>query len=210
MTMMPVYQVHDEWSFIRVLQAYEASFAQIAVWLAHAVHAIGAQQPQQARIAITTATGLLSETSPLFSLMATLQPEAFHRFRVYTDGASAIQSANFKLVEVLCGGPPSAERLASIAYDGMPHVRHLAEAQERTLPHVLATAHIDSPGDQLHQSLAEFCQTVHRWRTTHASLAQRMLGPAAPGTGATDGVGYLHATRHLPALDLSHCRKAIG
>jgi tryptophan 2,3-dioxygenase len=210
MTMMPVYQVHDEWMFIRILQAYEASFAQIALWLAHAVDAIGAQQPDRARTAIGTAAALLTETGPLFSLMATLQRAAFHRFRVYTDGASAIQSANFKLVEVLCGGPPSAERLASIAYDGMPHVRRLAEAQDRTLPDVLATAHIEGLGDQLHRSLAEFCQAVHRWRTTHASLAQRMLGPAAPGTGATEGLAYLAATRHLPALELSESKEAMG
>jgi tryptophan 2,3-dioxygenase len=210
LTMMPVYRVHDEWMFIRVLQAFEVTFAQLAAWLAHAVELVDTGRPDQADAAIRAATALLGETRPLFALMATLQPDAFHRFRVYTDGASAIQSASFKLVEVLAGGRPSAARLASAAYDGMAHIRHLAAHDaRRTLPQAIAGMSRAGEAEQLRGSLAHFVAAVHRWRTTHVSLARRMLGPAVPGTGATEGVAYLDATRHLPTLDRSHGKEIV-
>ncbi|MEV0269853.1 hypothetical protein AB0H43_13830 [Hamadaea sp. NPDC050747] len=211
LTMLPVYRVHDEWMFIRVLQAFEATFAQLAVWLAHAVTLIDTGRLGRADTAITAATTLLGETRPLFSLMATLQRDAFHAFRAYTDGASAIQSASFKLVEILAGGPPQPARLASSAYDHMRHIRDLATGGVwRTLPQAIAGVRTTEEARLLHSSLAEFVAAIHRWRTTHLALARRMLGAAVPGTGATDGVAYLDATRHLPTLDRSHRLEAVA
>ncbi|MCP2323612.1 hypothetical protein HDA40_002119 [Hamadaea flava] len=80
LTMMPVYRAHDEWLFIRVLQSFEVTFAQLAVLLAHAVDEINTGRNDQAIAAIGEATALLGETRPLFSLIATMQRQAFGEF----------------------------------------------------------------------------------------------------------------------------------
>ena len=91
LTAIPVSLVHDEYMFIRALQSYETVFAQIGVQLTAAIAALSRGHAALATEALGAAEATLRESSPLWSLVATMQPEAFLRFREYTDGASAIQ-----------------------------------------------------------------------------------------------------------------------
>jgi len=205
LSMLPVYVAHDEYMFIRVLQLFEITFALLAVELRGAVYALAAHEDCTTAIrCIDVAATLLRESAPLFSLAATMQVEAFRTFREFTDGASAIQSRNYKILESLCR-KPDADRLASAAFLSVPEVRDRVLAGNFTLEEAYQ-AGCDSgyltgaERDELTAAMGRFAATMRRWRRTHYSLAVRMLGGQKPGTGATDGTAYLKSVREIPVF----------
>jgi tryptophan 2,3-dioxygenase len=198
LTLLPVYVAHDEYMFIRMLQAYETTFALVGVQLKTAVAAIVEGRAAVAARAVTSAERAMREASALFSLVATMQPQAFLTFREYTEGASAIQSRSYKTVESLCR-TPDRERLDSPAYRSVPEVRERVLAGQATLSEALATARAsgdltESMHDDVRSALARFEAAVLKWRQTHYRLAVRMLGQRR-GTGYTEGVPYLQQAR---------------
>ncbi|MEV0005969.1 tryptophan 2,3-dioxygenase family protein [Micromonospora sp. NPDC050980] len=193
-TMLPVSNVHDEWLFIRTLQTFELTFGLLAVDLSAAVTAVGEDRLPSAGIRLILAATLLRETAALWSLLATMQPEAFHRFRVHTDGASAIQSRAYKLVESLCRAPDT-QRFHSAAYRSAPDVRARIRSGQISLDDALNAIRADhrTLGEvpALADGMQRFTAAVHQWRRTHYRLAVRMLGTERPGTGGTPGTPYL-------------------
>ena len=198
LSMMPVYLVHDEYMFIRVLQAFEVTFALLAVDLSAAVTALGGGHAEAAAQRLDAATTVLGETAPLFSLMATMQVLSFHAFRQHTEGASAIQSRPYKMVEALCRRP-DPDRLHSAAYRCVPEVRDLVLAGQPNLSQTygaVGDALSAAERVRLDQAMSGFAAALLRWRQTHYRLAVRMLGDRR-GTGATDGTAYLRSTRAI-------------
>ncbi|ADU09688.1 hypothetical protein ML5_4184 [Micromonospora sp. L5] len=193
-TMLPVERVHDEYLFIRVLQAFESTLALLAVDLTAAITAVDEERLPAAGARLSFAASLLRETAPLWSLLATMQPEAFHAFRVYTDGASAIQSRAYKLVESLCR-IPDPQRLHSAAYLSVPDVYARVSNGQRSLDDALDAIRADhralAQTPILADGMRQFAAAVRQWRRTHYRLAVRMLGTERPGTGATPGTPYL-------------------
>ncbi len=193
-TMLPVSTVHDEYLFIRVLQAFELTFGLLAVDLTAAITALGEDRLPTAGTRLSFAASLLRETAPLWSLLATMQPEAFHAFRAYTDGASAIQSRGYKLVESLCR-TPDPQRLRSPAYRSVPDVRTRIRDGQTSLDDALDAIGADQRAlaetPVLADGMRQFADAIHQWRRTHYRLAVRMLGTEQPGTGATPGTPYL-------------------
>lgn len=203
LTMLPVSRIHDEYQFIRVLQAFEATFALASVEVHAASRALAAGMANQATQRLNTAEMVLHQAAPLFSLVATMRVEAFHTFRTYTEGASAIQSRNYKLLESLCRQPDQA-RLDSAAYHAVPEVRHRVLAGPETLDSVFEAARAAlnlAAGDleQLEQAMRRFAVTLLRWRRTHHGIAVRMLGERT-GTGYTEGSVYLKAVQAIPVF----------
>ena len=205
LSMLPVYVAHDEYMFIRVLQLFEITFALLAVELRGAVYALAAHEDCTTAIrCVDVAATLMRESAPLFSLAATMQVEAFQTFREFTDGASAIQSRNYKILESLCR-TPDADRLASAAFLSVPEVRDRVLAGNFTLEEAFQGA-CDSgyltgaEREQLTTAMGRFAGTLRRWRQTHYSIAMRMLGDQKQGTGATEGTGYLKAVREIPVF----------
>ena len=98
-----------------MLQCYETTFAMMAVELGDAVAALADGAADFAARAIAAAQRALNDAKPLWSLVATMQPEAFLRFREFTEGASAIQSAQLQgrrePVPAAGGGAPGFPRL---------------------------------------------------------------------------------------------------
>jgi tryptophan 2,3-dioxygenase len=203
LTMLPVSLIHDEYQFIRVLQSYEATFALIAVRLHTAVRALSDGEAALARQCILAAERALHEAAPLWSLVATMRVEAFQTFREFTEGASAIQSRNYKLVESLCRQPDPA-RLDSAAYCSVPEVRQRVLAGQVTLDEAFEAARASSrlssgEVDDLEQAMREFAATLLRWRRTHYRIAVRFLGERT-GTGYTEGAPYLNAAQAIPVF----------
>jgi tryptophan 2,3-dioxygenase len=203
LSLLPVYVVHDEYLFIRVLQLFETTFAMMAVQLQEAVREIQRGDCAAAASGLALATLVLRESAPLFSLLATMQVESFRRFRVYTEGASAIQSRNYKIVESLCRRP-DRDRLASMAYQSVPEVRDRVLRGQPTLDQAftdaLASGRLSAAGrDALTTAMHELADALLRWRQTHYRLAVRMLGER-PGTGYTEGTPYLKAVRPIPVF----------
>jgi tryptophan 2,3-dioxygenase len=203
LTALHVSQVHDEYMFIRGLQAYEATFALIAVQLRWAVALLRRGQAEQATETIEAAAQILGESSQLWSYVATMQAESFLTFREFTDGASAIQSRNYKLMESLCRRP-DPERLDSPAYESVPEVRAVATSGQPTIAGALDDAIAEgrltpAAHTALSAAMDRFEAAVMKWRKTHHSLAARMLGDRR-GTGDTAGVGYLREARTIPVF----------
>jgi tryptophan 2,3-dioxygenase len=203
LTMLPVSLIHDEYQFIRVLQSFEATFALVAVQLQAAVRALAGGQVHLALPRIQAAETRLREAAPLFSLVATMQIAAFHTFREFTEGASAIQSRNYKLVESLCR-QPDPSRLDSAAYRSVPEIRQRVLAGQVTLDEAFqaarAAGHLSARDvAALERELRQFATTLLRWRRTHYGIAVRMLGERT-GTGYTEGSPYLKAVQTIPVF----------
>jgi tryptophan 2,3-dioxygenase len=211
LTVLPVYVAHDEYMFIRMLQSYETTFALVGVQLEAAVAAIADGRAATAARAITSAERAMREASALFSLVATMQPQAFLTFREYTEGASAIQSRSYKTVESLCRTPDRA-RLDSPAYRSVPDVRERVIAGRPTLEEALETARASgcltsAMHDAVGSAMQRFEAAVLKWRQTHYRLAVRMLGRRR-GTGYTEGVPYLEKVRAIPVFRSGHPSQA--
>ncbi|MCP2322941.1 tryptophan 2,3-dioxygenase [Hamadaea flava] len=199
-SMLPVDQVHDEYLFIRVLQGYETTFAALATELGQAVEDVTTGQADSAAERLAYARQLLDGAAPLFSLMATVQPESFRTFRVYTEGASAIQSRSYKRVESLCR-MPAQPRLDSTAYRSVPEVRDTVLAGQPSVAEAYGSAELTGPQrDLLDRRMTEFSTVLLQWRQTHYRIAVRMLG-TRPGTGYTEGTPYLAAVRDIPVFE---------
>ncbi len=195
LTALPVSLEHDEYFFLRALQAHEQVFTRVTEELDAATAAVRGGHLAEAIGAVHRANHVFDRAAQLFRLVATLRPEAFHSFREFTDGASAIQSEAYKRFELACGAPTAA-RLASEGFAAVPAVA--AEAPGRDS---LAAAVGDLAGDPrvpaarydaLVDAISELESAHQRWKTTHHSLAMRMLGDAR-GSGYTAGVPYLRS-----------------
>lgn len=201
LSMLPVSAIHDEHVFIRTLQLFETTFSTLAVLVRRAVGDLADGRTADAAEGLRTSAAVLSESAPLFSMLATMQVEAFRTFRDFTSGASAIQSRSYKLVESLCRRPDD-ERLDSAAYLSVPEVRRRVLDGELSIDDVLdlhvPTADGAVPAE-LAQAMQELAATVQRWRQTHYSLAVRNLGERT-GTGYTEGTPYLDVVRRIPVF----------
>ncbi len=208
LSMLPVYVSHDEHLFIRVLQLFETTFAMLALQLVEAVHALSGADAGGAAARVEVAESTLRESAPLFSLLGTMRVESFQTFREFTDGASAIQSRNYKIIESLCRRP-DPERLNSPAFRSTPEVRQRVLAGHPTLDDVLLSARAAGSLDperceRLEAAMVAFEATLRRWRQTHYRLAVRMLGECR-GTGRTEGPPYLGAVRDIDVFRSVGC-----
>lgn len=201
-SMLPVHTVHDEWMFIRVLQAFETTFALLATDLTEIATAVEAGQAPRAASRLSAAASLLRESASLWPLLATIQPAAFHAFRTFTEGASAIQSRHYKIVASLCQTPRNA-RLGSPAYLPVPEVRTAIMHGQVSLDDALNAAQQSAPDPVLATAMREFAAAINQWRQTHTRLAVCILGSERSGTGYTQGTPYLRDTRSEPVFH--HC-----
>jgi tryptophan 2,3-dioxygenase len=169
------------------------------VQLHTAVRALTDGESALAQECILTAERALHEAAPLWSLVATMRLEAFQTFREFTEGASAIQSRNFKLVESLCRRPDPA-RLDSAACLSVPEVWQRVLAGQLTLDEAFQAARAGRlrSGDvaDLEQAMRQFAATLLRWRRAHYRIAVRMLGERS-GTGYTEGAPYLKSVQAI-------------
>ena len=194
-TVQPVSTVHDEYFFIRALQGHEIVYGVAARSVADAAAALADGQADEAARCVDRATVMVERGQSLFRMVATMRYEAFHTFREFTHGASAIQSEQYKRFEARCW-TPTAARLASPAFDQVPAVRAELGENRRTLMGAWLDTDRRSPGDpavaRVAASMAALEAAHRRWKNTHVTVASRMLGDAR-GSGDTSGVAYLRA-----------------
>ncbi|WP_051799867.1 tryptophan 2,3-dioxygenase family protein [Catenuloplanes japonicus] len=202
LTMLPVDTVHDEYLFLRVLQIFELLFSLLVVDLEEVIASLTTGRARIAAARLDAATGTLHESRALWPLLATMQPEAFALFRQHTEGASAIQSRTYKLLESLCARPADA-RLNSLAYTSVPEIRARVRDGQVSLDEAFrAVQHSISAGSagRVRQAMDRFADANLRWRRSHLGLATRTLGPEAAGTGNTSRLTYLAAIHHRPVF----------
>src|SRR5215471_11386009 len=189
--MQPVYVVHDEYMFIRVLQAFGVTFAAMAAEMRDAIAAARSGHAEVVAVQLAWCADTLARARSLFSLLATMPPKSFQIFRAYTVGASAIQSEAYKTFEAFCS-PPSHERLESPAYKAVPRLRDRVREEWDDLSSAMQDSilqkRIDAHGIDLVRSAVHELERVHqRWKQTHWKMASRMIG-SERGIGHTVGV----------------------
>lgn len=189
LTALPVSTEHDEYFFIRALQAHEMVFTTMTELLRAATGALRADDIPAATAHLARAAVMLDRAALLFRLVATIRPAAFHSFRRYTEGASAIQSESYERFEIACG-TPSPARVTGEAFEHVPAVR--AEVPRLDC---FSAAWREVGADGVDGAALATAVTAlecghRRWKRTHHSLAESMLGDA-PGSGYTEGVPYL-------------------
>jgi tryptophan 2,3-dioxygenase len=195
LSMQPVYVLHDEYLFVRVLQSYETVFTALVGEVREARELLWRERPGEAAAALTGAAGHLDRAGLLFSLLATMRVEAFRRFREYTVGSSAIQSERYKTFECLCGSPQE-ERRRSPAFGSVPDVAAPSADEDRdsiTTAYLAARerqAFAPAQWEALNAALTRLEHAHQHWKTAHHRLAARMIGEAG-GSGYTAGVSYL-------------------
>lgn len=188
LTVLPVSPEHDEYFFIRSLQAHEMVFTTLTEHVRGATEALRDGDVAAATAGLHHATRVFGRAAMLFRLVATMRRSAFQAFRQHTDGASAIQSEAYKRFELACGRPTTA-RMESEAFDNVPEVRAEASSADSFTQ---AWHDVGDPDSAELVHAVERLEAVHqRWKTTHHALAASMLGDAH-GSGYTEGVPYLH------------------
>lgn len=201
-SMLPVYVVHDEHLFIRILQALDMTFVSVASLLKCALQAFEHELHRTAEF-IRAANGILQEGLRHFHTLLTMQKESFSTFREFTIGASAIQSVNYKLMESLCRNPDN-ERLESLAYASVPALQQVLRARSVSLDDQLAALRRKGGSDPaivqaIETSMLDLAETMTRWRHSHYGIAKKYLGEGT-GTGYTEGTPYLKMVKDLPVF----------
>ncbi|MFE9633553.1 tryptophan 2,3-dioxygenase family protein [Streptomyces sp. NPDC006463] len=180
-TVQPVYVLHDEYFFIRVLQTREMLFAATVADMKAAIGALRAGRLDDGAQRIEHAVAMFERAAALFRTVATMRAEQFSAFRQYTRGVGAIQSEQYERFERLCGVPP-ARSLRSAAFTSVPAVRAEAEAPGHD---TVTQAYLDlrheggfdrTQWNPLDAALSRLEAGQQRWKSAHSGLAVRMFG----------------------------------
>ena len=206
LTALPVSLEHDEYFFIRALQAHEMVFTTLTEELRTATRALRLGDVTTATARVRRSVAVFDRAAMLFRLVATMHPAAFHAFRKDTEGASAIQSEAYKRFELACG-TPTPQRLRSEAFDNVPAVRAEAPGLDNFSRAWHETGRQGPAAAELARTVAQLEACHQRWKTSHHSLAAALLG-SAHGSGYTEGVPYLRRCLENRLFDLAEAAGA--
>jgi tryptophan 2,3-dioxygenase len=177
---------HNEYIFLRSVHACEIVFYLVRWTACRATLAVNAREPDTAfwldQLAVYA--GLLNE---IFCVLKTLSPQQFMKFREATGAASAVQSINFHLMEIVIYGydPRKAE-----VFDRFDHLQELNNSpfrHHRSLREAVRAA--DNP--KLIATFAKVERILLIWRGRHYGFGRLYLPGNIKGSGGTEGAGYL-------------------
>lgn len=204
-TMEPVWTAHDEYMFIRILQSFETIFSIIVKGFLICQEYLDRRDYKYATVVIDELSSIFQHNAFLFRILTSMPPDSFAIFREYTEGSSAIQSEQYKLIEALCAHP-ARTRMHSAAFDSVPQVKADYENGDLRCFEDIFTygEHNWEDPDFLGvvESMLAFEEHFMRWKKMHLNIAVKMIG-TLPGTGYTPGSPYLKAnveTRLFPYL----------
>jgi tryptophan 2,3-dioxygenase len=188
---------HDELLFIIIHQVYELWFKQLLHELnailarLNGGEALGAQRLLRRCIEIERV--LIQQ----LTVLETMTPNDFLRFRDHLMPASGFQSTQFRELERICGSEVFTAFLELLRKRGT--ALPAGDEEAARLARVRELVHIyQRPDGQydlylLCEALVEFDELFMLWRVHHVQMVERMIG-AKPGTGGSAGVGYLRST----------------
>ncbi|OLF09096.1 hypothetical protein BLA60_21165 [Actinophytocola xinjiangensis] len=176
---------HDEHVFLRMVIACELVFYMIRWTARQAIRAIGEDRAEFLfRMGQLTACSEL--LSAIFHVLRTLSPELFLSFREETGNASAVQSMNYHLMELVVYGYDGRKEEIFTKLDHLRPIRSDELRAFRSLRDVVTES-----GDQ---ELVDAFRAVDRalltWRGRHYGFGRAYL-PDMQGSGGTEGAAYL-------------------
>ncbi|MGH7475338.1 MAG: tryptophan 2,3-dioxygenase [Longimicrobiales bacterium] len=212
---------HDELLFIVVHQVYELWFKQILHELDGVIASLDADQPLNAQRLLRRCIEIERVLIEQIRVLETMTPNDFLRFRDRLMPASGFQSAQFRQIEFLCGvgeakhldnfavNAPERDALerrlhgrsvGTAFYDllrrqgfELPEGEAGREQRVRELSRIYQQPEEHYTVYLLAESLVELDETFTLWRLHHITMVERIIG-ARPGTGGSEGVGYLRGT----------------
>jgi tryptophan 2,3-dioxygenase len=206
----------DELLFIIVHQASELWFKLILHELTGLVALLEAKDTLGALTSVRRVNALVNIVTGQLSALETLPPQRFAQFRGYLGTSSGSQSVQFRAIEAMSGmrDPHFLQvlkqhgEIAPLVKQALsrPTLQQLYDdlliAHNVTLELVYSETN-QRPLQMLAEGLLEYEQGFALWRFLHVQLVERIIGPAATGTGGTLGSKYLQKTisqRFFPKL----------
>lgn len=208
---------HDELLFIIIHQTYELWFKQILHELDACIAWLGEGRMFRANHSLRAVISIERILVTQIHILETMAPVGFLEFRDRLNPASGFQSMQFRELE-FSSGVKDDKILASFKNDDFAYTR----LYERFNAPSLADAFWKLAGDSgfaverhedrvnaivkmlekpekhaelynMQDLLIEHDELIIAWRYNHIQMVERMLG-MKPGTGGSDGVGYLMTT----------------
>jgi tryptophan 2,3-dioxygenase len=217
---------HDELLFIIIHQVYELWFKELLHDLDGVVERLGRDEVLGAQRLIRRCIEVQRVLIQQVTVLETMTPNDFLRFRDHLRPASGFQSAQFRAIEILSGirdprqirihEEGSADRAELERRLATPSLGDAVYALLRRRGYDLPQ---DAEGDEgaakrqrllsltriyqelnqnydlylLLEALMEYDELFTLWRLHHVTMVERMIG-SKPGTGGSEGVGYLRRT----------------
>ena len=208
---------HDELLFIIIHQTYELWFKQILHELDAAIKWIDEGRTFRANHSLRAVIGIEKVLVTQIHILESMAQIGFLEFRDKLNPASGFQSMQFRELEFV-SGIKNERILESFKWDEFAYKRlseryiekSLADAfwnllergnfavathDERVSTIVEILTHPEKYADFfiMQDLLIEHDENIALWRSHHVLMVERMLG-MKPGTGGSEGVGYLQTT----------------
>ncbi|RLK58002.1 tryptophan 2,3-dioxygenase family protein [Actinokineospora cianjurensis] len=176
---------HDEHAFIRAVLACELAFYLVRHCARRVLAALRGDRSRLGFL-VGQVAAFADLINRVFHMLKTLSPELFLGFRDATGDASALQSLNYHLMELVLYGYD--ERKLE-TYTRFAHLDQINNARLRELQS-LRDAALSGVDSRLTRGFAEVEQHLLVLRGRHYGLGRTYL-PDIAGSGGTDGAAYL-------------------
>lgn len=208
---------HDELLFIIIHQTYELWFKQILHEVDATITWLEEGRAFRANHSLRSVVGIEKILVTQIHLLESMAPIGFLEFRDKLNPASGFQSMQFRELE-FASGAKDERILASFKHDEFAYQRlterfngnSLADAfwdliaregfandshDDRVAAIVKILTKPETYPDlyQMQDLLIDHDENIALWRSHHVLMVERMLG-MKPGTGGSEGVGYLKTT----------------
>ena len=189
---MPQTRYHDEVLFLRSIHVSEFCFYGIRIAVVQAKSAISRGALAAARACLEQAIAFGEVLHQIFRVVRSMPPAHFLDFRESAANASAVQSANYQLMDVHLFGL-SENKLA--LFKRIPHLRNVLRYYH---PGFLCLRDLlqsvpadDDDAASLLETARQLDSKLLTWRGLHVGFAQLYLSNIPVGTGGTSGAAYL-------------------
>lgn len=208
---------HDELLFIVIHQTYELWFKQILHEIDASIKWLNEGRPFRVNHSLRSVIGIEKVLVTQIHLLETMAQIGFLEFRDKLNPASGFQSMQFRELEFVSGAK-NEKILAAFKHDEFAHVRlserlknpslgdafwallgrngfAVATPEERVeaIVRILHKPEQNADFFIMQDLLIEHDENIVMWRHHHILMVERMLG-MKPGTGGSEGVGYLMTT----------------
>jgi len=214
---------HDEMLFIVIHQVFELWFREMIHEAEEILRALPAGKVRRATRLYRRLIEIQRVLLQQIAVLETMTPSDFNEFRDLLNPASGFQSGQFRELEFLSGMKdagflrmpaldPAARAALQRRYDGdsladvfdallrsrgfalpAPGGHGMKEARIAALK-IIYDRHDDHDDlYQLAEAMIEYDENFQLWRYHHIRMVERMIGHK-PGTGGSEGVGYLAKT----------------
>jgi tryptophan 2,3-dioxygenase len=210
---------HDEMLFIILQQIQELWFKEVLYELRAVIGLLEEGNVWEGVRLMDRVNRIMRSLAEQVTLLETMPPQEFHRFRHVLTSSSGLESEQFRELEMASGLEDPAFLKLVDKLIGLEHLRaKWPLSLHRVFCDLLASVDPDPveaivkiyrhPDEHralfaLAEALSEYEVRFSDWRFHHIKLVERTIGDRSPGTAGSTGAGYLGKTlayRFFPEL----------